>query len=232
MEIKKIAAAVLVSSLGFSAIPSFAAKMATLNVFMRIPPENPCDVTLNGNQTRAVNLGTINRSQPDIEMSKTVNVKIACNANRAVRIKLYDDRIDSVLVGDISESGIQLPEDADLLEHFILTEGVRNFGGFYSLRSSEWKAQVEAAAVDGQPAQLGVEEDVNIIRAGDDAEIKASPLQRDTEYYFKSAAEDAANQMAAKVFTGKLEVFSEGKRISKKSRGILQGITQIEAFYL
>ncbi len=234
MEMKTIAAAVLVSSLGFAPMSGFADQVATLNVFARIPPENPCDITLDGNRTRLINLGTVNRSQPNIEMSRAVNVRITCNANRAVRIKLNDDREQSVIMPDPASVGIELPEGTNINALFIFTEGARNFGGLYSIRSSDWKAQIEQPPVDGQPPELGIPEDVDIADVETDTVISAdTPLLKNTDYFFKAKIENPTNpQVTAKVFAGKVEVFTKGARISKSAKGVLQGITQIEAFYL
>src|SRR5260364_412996 len=101
MKMKKIAAAVLGSSLRLSAVPSFAAKTAILKVYMDAPVPQACDITLNGQRTASAQLGRVDFSQPDTIMSRDVRVQIRCNENRVAKLRLSDDRLGTIDPGSI-----------------------------------------------------------------------------------------------------------------------------------
>src|SRR5260364_407178 len=96
MKMKKIAAAVLGSSLRLSAVPSFAAKTAILKVYMDAPVPQACDITLNGQRTASAQLGRVDFSQPDTIMSRDVRVQIRCIENRAAKFRLPDDLLGTI----------------------------------------------------------------------------------------------------------------------------------------
>src|SRR5260363_220123 len=137
MKMKKIAAAVLGSSLGLSAVPSFAAKTAILKVYMDAPVPQACDITLNGQRTASAQLGRVDFSQPDTIMSRDDRVQIRCNENRVAKLRLSDDRLGNDNSRSISSgeepARVEVHVQAPLHFFRFSQRGARQFGGFYEM---------------------------------------------------------------------------------------------------
>ncbi|CCD28919.1 exported hypothetical protein [Candidatus Glomeribacter gigasporarum BEG34] len=234
MKMKKIAAAVLGSSLGLSAVPSFAAKTAILKVYMDAPVPQACDITLNGQRTASAQLGRVDFSQPDTIMSRDVRVQIRCNENRVAKLRLSDDRLGTIDPGSIpsEEELAQLDVNIEAPQQYFMfsQRGARQFGGFYEMTSSNWTYRVEdpASKEIGEPAAaIMVDSANNQLNALD-------KLARDTGYAFISDTENAdPNQsVSAKIFEGVLTVQSKARRVLQRARGQLNGQVKLEASYL